>query len=121
MNNKGFTIVELVAILLILAAIVFVSFPTIQNMAKSDNEKQYNNMINNLCLAGESYINANRDSFSELNLIGGETTLSIVELISYGNVKDDVKDPKTGESVRENSLKFTVLDDYSLNCQYLEN
>ena len=121
MNNKGFTIVELVAILLILSAIVLISFPTIQNMAKNDKEKQYTDMVNNLCIAGESYINANRDSFNELDIVGGETTIDVSELIAYGNIKDNIINSKTGNSVKEDSLKFTVLEDYSLNCKYIEN
>ena len=121
MDSKGFTIVELVAILLVLAAITFISFSSIKNLLKSDNDKKYTAMVEDLCYAGKSYISANRQDFDELDVIGGETIIQIDELIAYGSVNDDAKNPKTGESIMEDSLKFTVLQDYSLDCQYIEN
>ena len=121
MNNKGFTIVELVAIILILAAILLVSFPIIQNIEKTDNDKKYNTMVKNLCLAGKSYINANEDSFEELNIVGGEIIIEISELVVYGSVKDNIKNPKTGKRIIKDSLKFTALQDFELDCEYIEN
>lgn len=121
MNSKGFTIVELVAIILVLAAIALVSFPVIESMSKSSNDKKYSDMVKDLCIAGNSYINANREDFEELNIIGGETIIDINELIAYGNVKSNTKNPKTGNSIENDSLKFTMLESFELDCQYIEN
>ena len=118
MNNKGFTLIELVAIVLVLVAIFLVSFPSLLNISKMDEEKQYKNMVEDLCLAGESYIKANTNLFSELSVIESNIEIPIETLIEYGNVKNDIVNPKTNKKVDKDSLNFTVLSDYSLNCEY---
>ena len=121
MNNKGFTLIELVGIVLILAAIFLVSFPALLNMTKADEEKSYNTMITDLCLAGESYIYSNMEDFNNLSVIGSNININIDELILYGNVDSDLKNPKTKASVSQDRLVYTVLQDYSLDCEYIEN
>lgn len=121
MNNKGFTLIELVAIVLVIAAIFLVSFPNLLNMSKADEEKKYDNMVENLCLAGESYIYANVDDFQQLSIVNSTIEISIEELIIYGNVDSDLKNPNTNESVENDTLIFRVLSDNTLDCNYKEN
>lgn len=120
MNNKGFTIVELIAIIVVLAAIFLVSFPYLLNTTKTDKEKQYNEMVNNLCLAGKSYIYANMDKFPTLSTIGSSIEIKISELIEYGNVNKNEVNPKTDELIKNKSLTYKVLSDLSLDCKYNE-
>ena len=56
MKNKGFTMIELLAIVTVLAAILLVSFPTLINITRKDKERKYNDMVDTLCKAGETYI-----------------------------------------------------------------
>ena len=120
MNKKGFTLVELIAIIVILATIFLVSFPVLLNTAKSDENKKYNDMVENLCLAGKSYIYANMDQFQGLSTVNGQIDISIQELIDYGNIKKGIINPKTDRSIENNILTYTVLNDYSLECKYTE-
>lgn len=121
MNSKGFTLIELIAIVVILALIFFISFPQILNITKADEEKKYSNMVENLCLAGESYISANIENFNGLTTVGNKIELTIQELINYGNVDKNMKNPKTNNSIKNDTLLYSVLSDYSLDCQYVEN
>ena len=118
MNNKGFTLIELVAVVLILATILLVSFPAFSNMAKADEEKKYDNMVKDLCFAGESYIYANIDDFKELLTPSSQISITIEELVAYGNIKDNLTNPRTNTSVSDDELIFTVLSDNSLSCEY---
>ena len=115
MNNRGFTLIELTAVIVVLVAIFLVSFPSFINISKSDKEKQYNNMVKDLCLSGESYIYSNVDSFEGLSTVGSKITISIEELILYGNVEKNLVNVKTEEKINNDSLIYTVLNDYSLN------
>lgn len=121
MNNKAFTLVELIAIIVVLAAIFFVSFPSLLNIAKKDEEKKYNDMVKNLCLAGESYIYANVDDFDELSTTNSKIEINIEELIIYGNVDANLKNPKTEKRINNDILYYTVLNDNSLDCEYVES
>ena len=118
--NKGFTLIEVVAIILVLAGIFLISFPLFTNMAKVDEEKLYDDMVDNLCVAGKTFMYSNLDDFPELSIAHSELEIPISELIIYGNVDEDVVNPKTKLSVDVDKLKYTVLDDLSLKCEYIE-
>ena len=121
MKHNGFTLVEVVAIVVVLAAIFLVSVPAISNVSKEDEKKLYDTMVNDLCAAGKSYMYANMQSFPDPSTtVGDPITIKIKDLIAYGNVDKDLKNPKTGEKVENNSLEYTVLSDFSLNCKYIE-
>lgn len=121
MNNKGFTLIELVAIVLVIAAIFLVSFPSLLNLSKKDEEKKYNSMVENLCLAGDSYIKNNEKNFKSEIIPNNRIEIEINELIIYGIVKQDTKNPKTNKSVENDKLIYTVQSDKSLNCEYKES
>ena len=90
MNDKGFTLIEVIAIMVVLVAIFLIGFPTLTNMLKSEDDNKYNNMVDNLCIAGKTYMYSNMDEFEELSMVGSEIVLQIDELISYGNVDKDL-------------------------------
>ena len=89
-NNKGFTLTELLAIVIVLAAIFLFSFPSLLSSAKDDEEKKYETLVSNACLAGKSYIYSNLDEYKELSNIGAVIEISISDLISYGTLKKEI-------------------------------
>jgi hypothetical protein len=78
-------------------------------------------MVENLCLAGESYIYANIDEFDDISIIGNQIEITIEELIIYGSVERDLLNPKTENKINNDTLIYTVLNDKSLKCQYQES
>lgn len=120
MNTRGFTLIEIIAIMVVLVLIFMVSFPVLNNMAKIDEEKLYNNMVDNLCTSGKTYMYSNMDEYQELSTVNSKIVLKIEELISYGSVDKNLVNPKTNLSVKNSSLEYTVLSDFSLDCKYIE-
>ena len=120
MNNRGFTLIEIIGVIIILTCIFLVGFPTLNNMLNKESTEEYDTMVENLCTAGKTYMYANMDSFKELSNIDSEITLEIEELILYGNVDKNTTNPNTGELVSKDMLKYKVLDDYSLDCEYMK-
>lgn len=120
MENKGFTLIEVIAIMVVLVGIFLVSFPVFTNMAKTEENNKYNNLVNDLCIAGKTYMYANMDEFPELSIIGNEIEIRIEELIMYGNVDKNTLNPETNTSVEKATIKYIVLDDLSLKCEYIE-
>lgn len=120
MKNKGFTLIEVIAIMVVLVGIFLVSFPTLTNMAKSEEDNKYNNLVKDLCIAGKTYMYTNMDEFPELSVVGSEIELKIEELMIYGNVDKNLLNPKTNASVEEDTIKYIVLEDLSLECKYIE-
>ena len=99
MNTRGFTLVEVIAIMVILASIFLVGFPVLDSMLKSDEEKLYNTMIDNLCTAGKTYLYSNMDIYPELSNSNEQIEIPISKLIEYGNVDKTMKNPKTEKAV----------------------
>lgn len=125
MNNKAFTLIELIAIISVLVIIFLISFPNLMDTTKKSQDKLYEQMKKDLCLAGKSYIYSNLDKYqiSIATSDGSNLTtfkIKVQTLIEYGNVEKDLKNPKTKKSVSDNYLKFTVLDDDSLECVFVE-
>ena len=120
MNTRGFTLVEVVAIMVILIGIFLVSFPALNNMVNSDEEKLYDTMVDDLCIAGKTYLYSHLDLYPNLSIIGETVQLDISLLIEYGNVDSDIVNPKTNQNIKEDKLKYIVLEDLSLDCKYIE-
>lgn len=120
MDDKGFTLIEIVAIMVVLVGIFLISFPVLNGTVKSEDEKKYNNMVNDLCTAGKTYMYSNMDKFEDLSKVGSNMEVNINDLISYGSVDKNLVNPKTEQTVGDGVLKYTVLEDLSLDCQYIE-
>ena len=121
MKEQGFTLIELIAVVTILVAIFLVAFPSILNLSTSNDELDYNSMVDSLCLAGESYIYDNPDLFNEsLSIVNFEINIPIYDLISNGYVDKNIINKKTKKLINTDTLIYTVLDDNSLDCKYKE-
>ena len=88
MKRNGFTLVEVIAIVVVLAAIFAVSVPAISNVYDADEKKLYDNMVKDLCAAGKSYMYANMQLFPELSTIDSFIEIEIEDLISRGNYNE---------------------------------
>lgn len=120
MNRRGFTLIEVVAIIVVIAGIFLVSFPYLSNSAKEEEEKKYTIMVENLCTAGKTYMYSNLNQFPELSTPNSEIEVKISELILYGNVNKNLTNPKTELSVENDTLKYVVMEDFTLDCKYIE-
>ena len=113
-KNSGFTLVELIGIVVILALVFLVTYPNIVLLSKNENKKKYEVMVKDLCLAGESYIYA-----EGVDIIPNQSiTVSIQDLVDKGYVEKNLKDVRTNQYVKNNTLTYTVGIDKSLECNY---
>lgn len=124
MNKKGFTLVELLAILGLLTIIVLLGAPILINQIDSSKKKNYENFVGDLCLATESYINHNNnidglDSFTEPN---DTITINVGDLMSNGYVKSNTKNPKTDQVLSSaDSIEVTLTEDMTYSCELVSN
>ena len=107
MNKKGFTLVELLAVLVILGIIAIVCYPivtrTINNSKTDLSVEQKNRIIN----AAKNYVAA--------NAIGDSECVTVSQLQSSGYLESGaIKDPAGGGSL-DGGIKITWSDE---NNQY---
>ena len=103
-NNKGFTLVELMAVIVILAIIIGIAVPGSIAISHKIKVKMYNTKVNMIEQAAELYV---QESSS---VLGDVTCFKVQELIDKGYVKKDeaqnVIDPRDNSSL--NDIKVCV-------------
>ena len=117
LNNKGFTLIELVAIVVVLTAIFLVAVPVITKMSKDSETKKYNVFVDLVCDAAKSYVYSNPDDF-DLDETGDSEVIMISELIDEGLVSSTMRDPKKDVLASTGSVILEVSNDLSLICSY---
>ena len=129
--KKGFTLVELLGVFVILSIIVLVTFPYATGLLKNTKDSEYKRFEKNLFLAAEAYIEANSSNYEELKINGRLTYISLADLTEEGFVSEKMTNPKTKTEIdlnnsikvtkTENGLLYELLsEDYSLNG-YVQN
>ena len=102
---KGFTLTELLGVIIVLGVIALITFPIVNNTIKSNKEKLYNSQLEEIKLAAEKWAYAN------LNILPSNEnesiTVTLLELKKAGFVSIDSRNPKTGELL-PNDMVVTI-------------
>ena len=103
--NKGFTLIELIGTVVILAVISLIAFPAILNMLNNSNnelDKQTQEFIKSAAL---DYVHDNKDNYSSSISVG---TLMESGYISTSIVCDNCEITNDTISVKKDGEKYTL-------------
>lgn len=92
--KRGFTLVELLATLIVLATIGLIIFPVVSNTIRNVKEKLYEAQLQEIEEATEKWAYLNIDL---LPSDGETTTITILELKKAGLLPLDIRNPKSNE------------------------
>ncbi len=135
MNNKGFTLIEIIAVVGLLALIGVMIGSNLVSMNQKQNEKNYINyketIASGACIFFESkdmkfYSTStgaiNRTSGAKVSRDGclslKKCYTSVSLLIEYGYIDEHMKDPTTQEDVTPGEYACVVFDKGSKSCYY---
>ena len=108
-NNKGFTLIELIATIGIMILIGIVIVNNMSGLLSEQNDAEYNNFKKNLeesaCIYVETKWEVDERSNCKRN---NNCSISIDNLITSGLIDEDLKDPTTEEYIRENQEKYKI-------------
>lgn len=91
--KKGFTLIELIGVIILLSVIAMVAVPIVDKNLKEGKEKALENQISSIKLSMRNWLSDNPN----INLANGEAiTLTLIQLKQYGYVDFDIKNPLTG-------------------------
>lgn len=104
MNRKGFTLVELLATLIILAIVMSLGTYSIINIINNSKNKNYDVLISNIKDSAETYYQECK--FAQNSIItctkdGDGYTITLGDLVTYGYLKGNSKDDEK---------KFTIVN-----------
>ena len=85
--KKGFTLIEMLGIITVLAVILLVTFPVMNKSLKKMKENTNDNFTNNLKISAEAYIELNRDNYENIDVPGTEIAFTIQDLYDANLLK----------------------------------
>lgn len=110
MKQKGFTLVELLAVVIILGIISLIVVPIVSGTVKKQRNKLYDKQVSTIEDAAEGWGAENTDLLPELDK---NTYVSLDDLVSGGFLKNaDIKDPRN-EEVLTGCVKITYDSSYN--------
>ena len=101
--KKGFTLVELIVVIVLLPLISVFTFPSINKVINERKEKLYNIQVENIKASAESYINKNN-----LFSTNDKVIVTLCELKQSGFTDENIKDPRTGLLISDNSMVIAL-------------
>lgn len=87
MKNKGFTLIEMLGIITVLALLLILTFPNLNKSLKQTKENNTKNYINNLKVSAEAYIELNRERYPELDNANGTVQIKVQDLYDANLMK----------------------------------
>ena len=109
MKNNGFTLVELLGVIIILGVIALISITSISNTMKESKESLYNQQIDNIIVGAKTWASSHVFELPEND--GESITLTLEQLKKDGFVEDDITNPKTNELFEDTmQIKITKID-----------
>ena len=109
MDKKlGFTLVELMAVLVILGVILLMAMPSITNTFRNSEDMEAEEYLETICLAAKTY--------AEFETGVSTSHISIDSLISEGYVRDNLKVPDSQKKYRCVKILSTNKCELKVSC-----
>lgn len=107
--KKGFTLIELITVIILIAVIGLIVFPTVNSIIKKSEDDLYNEQIERIKDASEKWAYDNVDKLPNVNY--GSITITLLNLKKGGYLPLDIKDPRTDEAIPNGlSIVITYID-----------
>lgn len=112
MNNKGFTLVELIATIALLAIISVISFVSITEIVNKSKVSDCENIVKSIISSTKDYVSDNRYSLDS----NAAFELTVDSLISENYLSSPIVNPFTNKEINAGDIKVNVElnDDYTV-------
>ena len=111
MRKKGFTMVELIAIVVIMALMLLIILPSINNTIKQSEGKKKETDLNNIYMAAENFLMDNYEDY-KIDNVGDITYIYITDLINNNYMSINTLNPNNDASFTDkDAVKITRNDD----------
>ncbi len=105
MRNKGFTLVELLAVIIIIALLSLLTATSITKVVKDSKNELYNNQIELIKSSAETW---GADNIDKLPDAGECKYITVLDLKEYGLLDSKIMDSRTNKQISDNTkIKIT--------------
>lgn len=110
MKTRGFTLIEIIAVVLIMGLLTLLVFPKILNQVQSQKETVSEVSLQIIYTANQLYL---IERSNEYPMTSGATyCVSLETLVSDGKLKKPLKDFTSGKEIALNQVVKTVVNTY---------
>lgn len=105
--KKGFTLAELIGVIVVLALISLVSVPAVASTLKANKIKLCNSQLENILTSARTW---GADNFVKLPGTDGQfITVTLDDLEKYGYIESGIKNPLTKDDITDVTIKITKV------------
>lgn len=116
-NKKGFTLIELIGMIIILGLLVIIGVPALLKNLKDNKTKEYESFKKNLFLASEAYLSENLEKYEDFNKAGDTIYIPLILLKENEYIDGEIYNPKTETNVSMYEVVKVYYDEDN-NLQY---
>lgn len=121
-SKKAFTLVELLAVITIIGVLALIALPTIEKITKENQQKVYQQQLDNIVLSLKSWASDNKEFLPENE--NENLTVTLGNLKSEGYIEYDVKNTLTNKCF-DNSMALIITKvkknyDYSIDLNTIK-
>lgn len=118
-KKKGFTLIELIGIVIILGVIVIIGVPSIMKVLENNKNKEYEVFEKNLFLAAETYVSDHIEEIDELRVAGDTYYVPVSLLLEEKLINNKaIYNPLTKQNLDSNAAIQVTISEKS-NYEYL--
>lgn len=127
MNNKGFTLIEMIMVIAILAMLAVLTTPNVIKMINKNKKDNYNSVIDSIVASCDLYTSDNRYNlnFNDTCSSNYETTpnvstsITLQDLVNSKDISTPIRNECTNEELSYDTIKITItLDCKTKNFSY---
>lgn len=129
MNNKGFTLIEMIMVIAILAMLAVLTTPNVIKMINKNKADNYNSVIDSIVASCDLYVSDNRYKLSFNNTCPTEsesstiteisTFITLQDLVNSKDISTPIRNECTNEELNYDTIKITItLDCKTKNFSY---
>ena len=117
MKRKGFTLVELLAVIVILAIILLLVIPSVLRSYDNSKEELFGVLVDNICTSSELYYKEAKSGLIENKMTcttvesTEQCTITLKELQKKEYLEKTLENPLTGKEITSNSVEILVETD----------
>lgn len=119
MNNRGFTLIEITCVILLLGILVIFIVPKTTSMIKENKRKTCNSIVTSLEDAANTYTYKNTTLVDNGISSNGYYDISILELQTEGLVKNKLENPLNGDVFDTSNVVRITMENNNYIYTYL--
>ena len=108
--KKGFTLMEMIAVIGILALMTLIILPNLLNQVNNKKEELSSTMKKMIYSATDLYLNDNVESYPKI--AGNNYCIKLQELVNSNYLKTPLNDVETGGTIDLNQKRSVTVDAY---------